>query len=235
MVRRYPSGGPCCAEFEQEGRPLQLRDAAALLRKSDDPQGVLRGLRVIGPLIEAAPEELSNAAGRAVVCTGSCHLQVANKQHERFQSSLSACTGADPVRYLGSCTCLCCWQVRSHGHSCMRGRQSGLTKKPSALSRGLLRSDSAPWQLCAKQRPRRLVPQPWMYVLLGSRGFLHMHGQLDKHSCIGRALLTCHSMLGCMLKQQACWPALRVSIQLQPAKCLVPCEMYSRWAEYREC
>ena len=64
LMRQYPSGGPCCAEFEQEGRPLQLRDVAALLRKSDDPQGVLRGLRVIGPLIEAAPEELSNTAGR---------------------------------------------------------------------------------------------------------------------------------------------------------------------------
>ena len=52
-----------CADFEQEGRPLQLRDAAALLRKGDDPQAVLKGLRAIGPLIAAAPEELSQAAG----------------------------------------------------------------------------------------------------------------------------------------------------------------------------
>lgn len=35
--------------------------------------------------------------------------------------------------------------------------------------------------------PQEVVPSAWMYVLLGSRGFLHMHGQLDKHSCIGRA------------------------------------------------
>ena len=53
----------CCADFDQEGRPLQLRDVAALLRKGDDPHAVLRGLRVIGPLIEAAPEELSHSAG----------------------------------------------------------------------------------------------------------------------------------------------------------------------------
>ena len=52
-----------CADFEQEGHPLQLRDAAALLRKGDDPQAVLKGLRVIGPLIEAAPEELRHSAG----------------------------------------------------------------------------------------------------------------------------------------------------------------------------
>ena len=55
----------CCADFDQEGRPLQLRDVAALLRKGDDPHAVLRGLRVIGPLIEAAPEELSHTAGEA--------------------------------------------------------------------------------------------------------------------------------------------------------------------------
>lgn len=53
----------CCADFEQEGHPLQLRDVAALLRKGDDPQAVLKGLKVIGPLIEAAPEELSHSAG----------------------------------------------------------------------------------------------------------------------------------------------------------------------------
>ena len=55
----------CYADFDQEGRPLQLRDVAALLRKGDDPHSVLRGLRVIGPLIDAAPEELSHTAGEA--------------------------------------------------------------------------------------------------------------------------------------------------------------------------
>ena len=64
----YASGGATnggCADFDQEGRPLQLRDVAALLRKGDDPHAVLRGLRVIGPLIKAAPEELSHTAGEA--------------------------------------------------------------------------------------------------------------------------------------------------------------------------
>ncbi|CAL5229633.1 g12997 [Coccomyxa viridis] len=57
------SEGPKTDDFEQEGRPLQLRDTAALLRKGDDPQAVLKGLRAIGPLIKAAPEELSHNAG----------------------------------------------------------------------------------------------------------------------------------------------------------------------------
>ena len=161
--------------------------------------------------------------------------QLADNQHERFQISLSACTGADPVRCHCSCACLCCWQVRSHGRSCMQGRQSGLTRRLSALSRGLPRSDSAPWQPCAKQRPRRSVPQPWMCVLIGSTGVLHMHGQLDKHSCIGRVHLTCHNMLGCILKQQACWPALRITTQSQPAERLVSGKMHSCCAKYREC
>lgn len=56
-----------------------------------------------------------------------------------------------------------------------------------------------------------------MYVLTGSTEILHMHGQLDKHSCIGRVHLTCHNMLGCILKQQAC-----VEDHNSAAACRVP-------------
>jgi hypothetical protein len=45
------------------GNPLQLRDVAALLRKGDDPNSILKGLAAIGPLLEAAPDELDQHAG----------------------------------------------------------------------------------------------------------------------------------------------------------------------------
>lgn len=44
--------------------PLQLRDVAAALRKSDDVNAVLKALQQAGPLIAAAPDELSAYAGR---------------------------------------------------------------------------------------------------------------------------------------------------------------------------
>ncbi|EIE21374.1 hypothetical protein COCSUDRAFT_56593 [Coccomyxa subellipsoidea C-169] len=43
--------------------PLQLRDVAALLRKGDDPNAVLKGLAALGPLVDAAPHELDSHAG----------------------------------------------------------------------------------------------------------------------------------------------------------------------------
>lgn len=48
---------------EAGDKPVQLRDVASLLRKSDEPQGVLRGLRLIGPLLLQAPDELRAYAG----------------------------------------------------------------------------------------------------------------------------------------------------------------------------
>ncbi len=44
-------------------RPLQLREAAAALRKPDDAPALLRALAAVRPLIEAAPVELPHYAG----------------------------------------------------------------------------------------------------------------------------------------------------------------------------
>ena len=44
-------------------RPLQLREVAEMLSKSEEPQTVLQGLAAIGPLVEAAPDELASYAG----------------------------------------------------------------------------------------------------------------------------------------------------------------------------
>lgn len=47
-------------------RPLQLKDVAEMLRKSDEPKSVLRGLQLAPLLIEAAPDELPNYSGEAL-------------------------------------------------------------------------------------------------------------------------------------------------------------------------
>eukprot|EP00884_Botryococcus_braunii_P006828 jgi/Botrbrau1/16146/Bobra.0281s0003.1 len=44
-------------------KPLQLRDVAAMLRKNDDSQGVMKGLKVVNQLLSQAPEELAIYAG----------------------------------------------------------------------------------------------------------------------------------------------------------------------------
>ncbi|CAL8463180.1 g2714 [Coccomyxa elongata] len=49
--------------LSEGANPLQLRDVAALLRKSDDHNAVLKGLAALGPLIDAAPHELDSYAG----------------------------------------------------------------------------------------------------------------------------------------------------------------------------
>ncbi|KAK9908206.1 hypothetical protein WJX75_004272 [Coccomyxa subellipsoidea] len=56
------------SEEEDDGlsegdNPLQLRDVAAMLRKGDDPNAVLKGLAALGPLVDAAPHELESHAG----------------------------------------------------------------------------------------------------------------------------------------------------------------------------
>lgn len=51
------------AAVKDTGAPLQLRDVSAALRKSDDVNGVLKALQQAGPLIAAAPDELSAYAG----------------------------------------------------------------------------------------------------------------------------------------------------------------------------
>ena len=63
-----------CADIGMDGdKPLQLRDVADMLRKSDEPQAVIRGLSLLGPLIEAAPEELTNYSGTPPAwCRKSC-------------------------------------------------------------------------------------------------------------------------------------------------------------------
>lgn len=47
-------------------RPLQLRDIAERLLKSEEPNVVLQGLRAAPLLIEAAPDELANFAGHSL-------------------------------------------------------------------------------------------------------------------------------------------------------------------------
>ena len=44
-------------------RPYQLRDAAEMIRKSDDSKKVVKGLEILPILIEAAPDELANYSG----------------------------------------------------------------------------------------------------------------------------------------------------------------------------
>ncbi len=44
-------------------KPLQLRVVAAMLRKNDEPQGVIRALKVADQLIRQAPDELTAYAG----------------------------------------------------------------------------------------------------------------------------------------------------------------------------
>ena len=47
-----------------EDRPYQLRDAAEMIRKSEDSQKVVKGLEILPNLIEAAPDELANYSGK---------------------------------------------------------------------------------------------------------------------------------------------------------------------------
>lgn len=54
------------AGLSEGDNPLQLRDVAALLRKGDDPNAVLKGLAALGPLVDAAPHELESHAGESV-------------------------------------------------------------------------------------------------------------------------------------------------------------------------
>ena len=51
------------AELSKDGKPLQLRDVAAALRKADDPQGIPPALRAAEALVAAQPDELSHYAG----------------------------------------------------------------------------------------------------------------------------------------------------------------------------
>lgn len=51
------------AELSKDGKPLQLRDVAAALRKADDPQGIPPALRAAEALVAAHPDELSHYAG----------------------------------------------------------------------------------------------------------------------------------------------------------------------------
>ena len=52
------------ADVAVEGdRPLQLRDLAEMLRKTAEPQTVVKALALVAPLIEAAPDELANYSG----------------------------------------------------------------------------------------------------------------------------------------------------------------------------
>lgn len=51
------------AGLSEGANPLQLRDVAALLRKSDDHNAVLKGLAALGPLVDVAPHELDSYAG----------------------------------------------------------------------------------------------------------------------------------------------------------------------------
>jgi hypothetical protein len=66
-IRRRPACWKLChvagAEVKDGGAPLQLRDVAAALRKQDDVNGVLKALGQAGPLVAAAPDELSAYAG----------------------------------------------------------------------------------------------------------------------------------------------------------------------------
>jgi hypothetical protein len=55
------AGGPSHAD----GRPLQLRDVAAALRKADDVKGVLRALGCLEALVRDAPDELPAVAPEA--------------------------------------------------------------------------------------------------------------------------------------------------------------------------
>ncbi|KAK9868756.1 hypothetical protein WJX84_007936 [Apatococcus fuscideae] len=50
-------------KLSKDGRPLQLRDIAAALRKTDDPQGIAPALRAAEALVAANPDELSHYAG----------------------------------------------------------------------------------------------------------------------------------------------------------------------------
>lgn len=56
------------ADVKDTGAPLQLRDVAAALRKQDDVNGVLKALQQAGPLVAAAPDELSAYAGAVTSC-----------------------------------------------------------------------------------------------------------------------------------------------------------------------
>ena len=54
-------------------RPYQLRDAAEMIRKSDDSQRVVKGLEILPALIEAAPDELANYSGKQ---SQACHITI---------------------------------------------------------------------------------------------------------------------------------------------------------------
>ncbi|KAK9822319.1 hypothetical protein WJX74_006980 [Apatococcus lobatus] len=50
-------------DLSKDGKPLQLRDVAAALRKADDPQGIPPALRAADALVAAHPDELRHYAG----------------------------------------------------------------------------------------------------------------------------------------------------------------------------
>lgn len=61
-------------------KPYQLRDAAEMIRKSDDSQKVVKGLELLPALIEAAPDELVNYSGRVSSAQSNpCKLQTVTR------------------------------------------------------------------------------------------------------------------------------------------------------------
>lgn len=62
------------ADLSKDGKPLQLRDVAAALRKADDPQGIPPALRAADALVAAHPDELRHYAGEHALL--HCHARV---------------------------------------------------------------------------------------------------------------------------------------------------------------
>ncbi len=63
LVSTYQTLGVILAGPDAGGKPLQLRDVAAMLRKTDDPKSVMRALKVLPGLISQAPDELTAYGG----------------------------------------------------------------------------------------------------------------------------------------------------------------------------
>ena len=63
----------CCtgagaAGLDSGDRPMQLRDLAAALRKSEDVNDKLRALKNLEGALLAAPDELKHHAGQSSLC-----------------------------------------------------------------------------------------------------------------------------------------------------------------------
>ena len=72
------------AGLDSGDRPMQLRDLAAALRKSEDVSDKLRALKNLEGALLAAPDELKHYASQSLLCQLDCSPAPADMRHPFF-------------------------------------------------------------------------------------------------------------------------------------------------------